>query len=251
MHFFIDENEKVKGFHIESWDRQVLGDQLVEKINSYQGKKLNDFLSFILKEKLFLKLGIFYMMGNNETVFFWASSACLGSESMNQLIQATKAFDVKNSKYAIIKLRIKGQDDKVLQVIVEDNLSSVYKKFNYPSKEFLIEMDTKDAKEISTAFNVSRNRRHMIRVSMKGLENKRFIHMELKGVKFVGINKDQTLEIMDVDVINKFSKKDSEKYLSLAPTITEDKDEIKEIVETIERIMDLTENKTEDSFGKE
>lgn len=250
MHFFIDKNNIVKSFHIEIWDSQALGNQLVKKIKSYSGKKLDAFLKFVLKEKLFLKLRILYMMGNDETIYFWASSACLGSESANQLVQATKAFDIKNSKYAMIKLKIKGQDDKIVPVLEEDVLASVYQKFNYPSKEFVIELSLKDAKDISVVFNISRNRQHMIRNVVKGMEDKGFMQMQLKGVKFVGINKNQTLEILEDKLISKFSKKDLEQYLVLIPTITKNKNEIKELDKTIEKINKLIENKTEEPANK-
>jgi len=250
MHFFVDKNNIVKSFHIEMWDSQSLGTELVKKINSYSGKRLNAFLKFVLKEELFLKLRILYMMGNDETVYFWASSACLGSESANQLVQATKAFDIKNSKYAILKLKMKEQDDKIVPVLIEDILASVYQKFNHPSKEFVIEMSSKDAKDISISFNVSRNRQHIIRNIMKGMEDRGFMQMQLKGVKFVGINKNQTLEIVEDKFINKFSRKDIEKYLALIPTITKDEKENKELDKTIERIKKLTEKKTEEPSNK-
>ena len=235
MHFTVDSKNKVSGMHIEMWDEIALGPVMAKKMNSYAGKSLQDFLKFVLKQKLFLKLQMFYMMKGQHAIYFWASSACLGQENANTLMRTTKSLGLKNCKYAEIHLKIKGKENPFVPVLVEDVLAAVYQQCGYDAEVIELEMSAKDIKDISIAFNVARNKQHIIRNRMKvgGVDKGMFMNMNLKGLRFVGIDKNNSLEILDDKVLAKFSKKDAEKYVAIVSTqISDEKDK-----EEFERVL--------------
>lgn len=243
MHFRVDKKNKVGGMHIEHWDQSALGPAMTKKVDSYEGKSLDEFLKFVLKNKLFLKLQIFYMLKDRGAVYFWASSACFDVENANQFLQVTQQLGLQDCKYTEIHLKIKGQKNPIIPVLVEDVLAAVYQKCKYPIEVIELEMTPKDIKDISIDFNVARNKQHIIRnrVKMGGNEDKGlFMNMALKGLKFVGIGRDNSLEIFDSKKIQKFSKKDLEKYVTLVPTTIsdeQDKAEYEQVLAKIQKII--------------
>jgi hypothetical protein len=231
---------------------EYIQDALIDKINSYTGKKLNEFLEFVVKERLFLKLQILYMMGNGETVCFWASSACLGTNGADELAETLKIAGMKDVKYAVIRLKMKDNEKNVLiPVLIEEILAATCRKAGRPSENFVIEMNMKDAMAAAIEFNVSRNRKYMVRNLTKIVEvSETFMEMQIKGVKFVGICKNWALEILDDDFVKNCSKKDIEKYGAIIPTIARDEKERKETDEIIGRLKGLSENESEHAGKK-
>ncbi|MFC1754359.1 hypothetical protein ACFL96_13370 [Thermoproteota archaeon] len=248
MHFTIDKDNNVGGFHIEMWDSQALGPELVKKIESHKGKKLDVFLKFALKQRLFQKLRIMYMMSPGKSVYFWASAACLGKESLDQLMYTMKAFKLNDGKYAEILLKPKGTGSN--SVLVEDALAIVYQKLKLPYETIELEMKPDEARDISIDFNVSRNRQNLIRVLTKReKDNNVYMNMSLKGVKFIAIKSNGALDIYTADQARKLSKEEIEKYAAFIPTVASNDEEKKEIDEVFEQVTKnrkgtVTEQKT-------
>lgn len=241
MHFFIDKDNRVSRFHMEAWDSLSLGSELVNKINDYNGKKFDTFLKFVLEKRLFLRLRVLFMMGNNKTVYFWAISSCNELGQVKEFIRATKEIVVKNSRFAEIHLKMKGKDDKIIPILVEDILSSVYTKFGYPREVITLEMTPKDAIETAIEFNISRNRQYILRSLVRGIKGK-FGIQHLKGIKFVGIKKNQVMEILEDEFIANLSKKDVNKYLALIPTMANTEKEKIELSITLNKIKNIIES---------
>lgn len=243
MHFFVDKDNKVGGMHIEMWDSNSLGPKLEAEVESYKGKKLNEFLKFVLKKRIFMHLRILYFMRPGEGgVWFWASPAWQGKESVDTLIHSAKAMNIGGAKYGIFNIKIKGQkkkDEGFNAVLFEDALAFAYSQLGFGSEKIDIELTGEEARDISIDFNVSRNSAHMIRNAVNFGGKEQLMNMQLKGARIVGVKSKGSMEIFKPEELKKLSKKELEGYSTFSATKTEDPKETKEIDKIFERIKKL------------
>ena len=52
MHLKVDNNNLISDIHLELWDLKALNKVVVDKIESFKNKQLNEFLKFSLNERL-------------------------------------------------------------------------------------------------------------------------------------------------------------------------------------------------------
>ena len=102
------------------------------------------------------------MMGAGKFVYFWTCPAPYGKENYDQLEEVTTTMTPKDAKYAMIHLNTKHNQSTITSVLVEDALASVYKKHGLGSEIINIDVTGKEAKDISTDFNISRNSQNSI-----------------------------------------------------------------------------------------
>jgi hypothetical protein len=228
MHFNIDSNNKIISFHIERLEEPFIGKKLVNKINSYNGKKLEDFLKFALKERLFFKVPILNVYGKT-MLTLWAIPAREGEDGVNNMIKTISSFGVKNFAYAEIHLNAKGST----LVLMEKYLGVAYKRLGFPVEIIELSMPPKDVKEIAKDFNIARNSHNAVYILVPG---KGYAIMNFKGVMFM-CSGEKGLEIFNKKELLSLPKSRLLKFNSCSFTIPSTEDEKKDIDEVTKFIM--------------
>jgi len=241
MHLKIDNQNLIQDIHLERWDIKALGKKIIDKVISFKGKDLKNFLEFALTEKLFFKTKILYAIFSNYVLYFWASSPCYGQQHVKDLENITKMFPVEKERFAEIRLKT-DEDDEIKSkiILIDKTLASIYK--NYGSKKEIIDLciDQEKSKQICFDFNLVRNGQNLVDVMLikNGVENN-FVAEAAGDIKFIALNNsDETLEIVDGDKLKNATTEDISKYANIYPVrrSKDREDKFKEIIEHINEI---------------
>ncbi len=152
MHFIVGEDERVHDFHIEMWDRAMAAN-LIPQIEEFRGKLWQDFMRWMLENRIFLKIMMIFGFFPTETVYFWS----VPDENMVEDMVAS--FTRPAPKPIVIAEILLIQAGSTLELrILDENLSRVATLCHMKQVRFKLEV--MDAASIATTFY--RNRKGIL-----------------------------------------------------------------------------------------
>jgi hypothetical protein len=215
MHLKVDNNNLITDIHLELWDLKALNKVVVDKIESFKNKQLNEFLKFSLNERLFKRIKIMYAMFPDYVVYFWASSPCYGTEHFNDLEAISKMSPPEKDRLAEVVIpTVKDEGLKANFILIDNLLLEVYTAQEKLKEIFVLEFPLEDAKKIALEFNLARNGNNTISTELIKGESRQLAEATFNDIKFIGIDKDDSslhiidgseLKIADNDFLSQFS----------------------------------------------
>jgi len=218
MHFKINKDNIITEFHIEKWDKKVLGRKLTDKINSYKGKHYKDFILFTLKNRLFLKLRILYLMREKTCIYFWGCSAVHANKD-RQAIEMMVRWGVDKKELQYAKFYLEGQNESnFISVLYENVLRSVMGRAGYEPKRMIFKLDGEEIKDITLNFNIARNSWNIINMLTKydpdNYRKDEVLITQIKKLAFIAVDaetgelrilKEREVEKIDKDSLLRYS----------------------------------------------
>lgn len=244
MHFKINnKTNTISQFHIEQWDKESLGEAYCKKIESYVGSTEETFISFAVKERLFLKIRILFSSIDEGAgvTYFWNIPSIYGENHNSKLRFLTQA---KNSEtwlsYARFLWRVSGSDtnDVVYPAYIsyDVNLAYVFEP-NCKTRDFVISATPEEIEKLSSEFSIARNGENCCYVAhMKdggSMEVGRFPFHELA---YTAVEKDGGLKVFYGESAKHILEEDFSQYLAFQVTNPENEKELAERDEIIQKI---------------
>ena len=238
MHFRITKDNLISEFHIEKWDSNSLGQEIIEEIQKYKNRNYEEFILFALKNKLFLKLRMLFLLGKPESIYFWSCAPIYGEDEKSGIKLLLNLDPERNISFKYAKFYLRGSESiqpRLVSVLYEAGLRQLLEEATYGPRDFIFELDEDEIKEISFNFNISRNNTNGIyTLAGKKSNNEQLMSIISRETMFTCLTeKTNELEILTEDFVKTLSSTDVKRYLAFLPTYTDDKDVQKELIDIL------------------
>jgi hypothetical protein len=175
---------------------------MIDKINFYHGKNYKEFILFALKNKLFLKLRILYLMGENINIYFWECSA-MRADKDRIAIETMVGWKLGKNELKYAKFYLRGKNEpNFISLFYENILHSVIGGAGYEPKRMMFELDEEQIKDITLDFNIARNSENIVCMLTKydpdDYKGEEAIVAQIKKLAFIAVDaKTGSLKILE------------------------------------------------------
>lgn len=206
MEFFTDDQNILKEFRFDPWDRRALGQENIDKFEDFIGKNYEKLILFILKNELFLKLRSRLCHEGEKPTYFWGKDG--------DVAICPPPSRVGTPKYARIYLT--ATDDSDFVSILHSNRLV---KSKYEPEILKFELEKEKIINISFKFNIARNFRNafysLTKKDPDDRENDEAKTVRAKELVFRAVDESGAIKILDKEEVENITPEELSKYKSL------------------------------------